>query len=446
MLKDREFFSLLIKVATPIALQNLLMSFLNMVDTVMIGSLGDLSVAAVGLGNQVFFILSLVVFGIASGTSVFVAQFFGKRDYDSLKKPIAYSVVMCVVVSVVFNVLALLFPENCLALFTNDPEVIALGADYLKIAAFCYPMFGISFCFAVALRSTEKAHVPLIITAAALVVNTVLNYCLIFGKLGFAPLGVKGAAIATLVARFTEVIVFIVYIYAKKNIVALKPKDFKLDKHFLRKYILKVLPVIGNETMWGLGISVYNAVFGRIGREVVAANQIVKNIEQILTSLCIGVGSAAAVMVGKKIGEGDKTGTWIYSKRLVLISTGLGAVVGVVLILLSNVVLMPYKISPLAMTYAWQFLLVISIAMPFKMFNYVNIVGVLRGGGDTLYCFVLDMCAVWFIGVPAVYLTGLWLGLPVIFVIIALNSEEVLKGIVGFKRYKSKKWIHDLVN
>jgi len=446
MLKDKEFFSLLAKVATPIALQNLLMSFLNMLDTVMIGALGDLPVAAVGLGNQIFFILSLVIYGITSGTAVFISQFFGKGDYKALRKPVAYSSVLCFVIAIVFNIISILFPENCLKLFTDDPEVIRLGTDYLKVVAFCYPMFGISFSFAVSLRSTEQAHVPLVITACALVVNTVLNYIFIFGHFGFEAMGVIGAAYATLVSRTVEVICFAIYIYSKNNVVAVKPADFKFDALFFSRYIKTVLPVIGNETMWGLGVSVYNAVFGRIGREVVAANQIAKNIEQILTSLCIGVGSAAAVMVGKKIGEGDKPGAWLYAKRLAGISTGFGALIGIVLICISKIVLMPYNISDTAYGYAVQFLIVLAIAMPFKMFNYVNIVGVLRGGGDTVYCFILDVCAVWLIGVPSVYLTGLWFALPIVFVIIALNTEEVVKCIVGFKRFKSKKWINDLVN
>lgn len=446
MFKDKVFFSQLLKVATPIALQNLLMSFLNMLDTVMIGSLGDLSVAAVGLGNQVFFILSLVVFGITSGTSVYVSQYYGKKDYNALRKPVAYALFMCFVCSVVFLLVAVFVPERCLMLFTNDQEVIKLGADYLRIAAFCYPVFGISFSFAVSLRSIEKAHIPLWITAFALLVNTVLNYGLIFGKLGLPAMGVKGAAIATLIARSVEVLVFVFIIYARKSIVAVKLRDFVYDKLFFLQYIKTVTPVVINETMWGLGMSMYNAVFGRIGREVVAANQIAKNIEQVLTALCIGVGSAAAVMVGKKIGEGNKEGAWLYAKRLVIISTALGAVIGGVLLALSKVVLMPYNISAIAREYALQFLIVLSIAMPFKMFNYVNIVGVLRGGGDTMYCLILDMCAVWLIGVPCVYITGLWLGLPMIIVIISLNSEEVLKGIVGFSRFKSKKWINDLVN
>lgn len=446
MFKDKEFFSLLVKVATPIAIQNLLMSFLNMLDTVMIGALGDLPVAAVGLGNQIFFILSLVIYGITSGTAVFVSQFFGKGDYNALRKPVAYSTLMCFAVSVIFNIVAFCVPESCLKLFTDDPEIIKLGAEYLRVAAFCYPMFGISFSLAVSLRSTEQAHIPLIITAGALVINTVLNYAFIFGHFGFDAMGTAGAAYATLAARTTELLVFVIYVYGKKNVVAITFKDFKFDSAFFGRYIKTVLPVIGNETMWGLGISAYNAVFGRIGREVVAANQIAKNIEQILTSLCIGVGSAAAVMVGKKIGEGDKPGAWLYAKRLAGISTGFGALIGIALICLSKVVLMPYKISADAADYAWQFLMVMSIAMPFKMFNYVNIVGVLRGGGDTIYCFILDVCAVWLIGVPSVYLTGLWFSLPIIFVIIALNSEEVVKCIVGFKRFKSKKWINDLVN
>lgn len=446
MFKDKEFFLQLVKVATPIALQNLLMSFLNMLDTVMIGSLGDLPVAAVGLGNQVFFILSLVVFGITSGTAVYISQYFGKKDYQALKKPVAYALALCFMCSIAFLLVAIIIPEKCLMLFTNDAEIIKLGTEYLKTAAFCYPMFGVSFCFAVSLRSTEKAHVPLIITAVALGINTILNYVLIFGHFGFPQLGVRGAAVATLFARGTEAIIFIVYIYAKKSIIAVKAHHFVFDKEFFAKYVKTAMPVVANETLWGLGMSVYNAVFGRIGREVVAASQISKNIEQILTSLCIGVGSAAAVMVGKKIGEGNKSGAWIYAKRLVFISTALGAAVGFVLLLLSEIVLMPYNVSDVAREYAMQFLIVLSIAMPFKMFNYVNIVGVLRGGGDTVYCFILDMCAVWLIGVPFVYLTGLWLGLPVIFVIISLNSEEVVKGLVGFRRLKSKKWINDLVN
>jgi len=446
MFKDKEFFSQLVKVATPIALQNLLMSFLNMLDTVMIGSLGDLPVAAVGLGNQVFFILSLVVFGITSGTAVYISQYYGKKDYQALKKPVAYALTLCFVISVLFLLIAILIPEKCLMLFTNDKEIIDLGSEYLKIAAFCYPMFGISFCYAVSLRSTEKAHIPLIITAVALGINTILNYVLIFGHFGFPQMGVKGAAVATLFSRGTEVILFIAYVYLKKSIIAVKPRHFTFDKEFFIKYIKTASPVVANETLWGLGMSVYNAVFGRIGREVVAASQISKNIEQILTALCIGVGSAAAVMVGKKIGEGNKTGAWVYAKRLVLISTALGALVGIVLLALSGVVLMPYNVSEVARDYAMQFLIVLSVAMPFKMFNYVNIVGVLRGGGDTVYCFILDMCAVWLIGVPLVYITGLWLGLPIIVVIISLNSEEAVKGIIGFRRFKSKKWINDLVN
>ena len=446
MFKDKEFFSQLLKVATPIALQNLLMSFLNMLDTIMIGSLGDLPVAAVGLGNQVFFIFSLVVFGVSSGTSVFVAQFFGKGDYKELRKPVAYSVVMCFMASVVFCILAAIFPEKCLAIFTNDPEIIALGAEYLKIAAFCYPMFGISFCFAVALRSIEKAHVPLIITACALLVNTVMNYILIFGKLGFPAFGAKGAAFATIIARLVELVIFVVYVYGKKSIVALKAKDFKFNKEFFGKYIAKVTPVIANETMWGLGMSTYNAVFGRIGREIVAASQITKNAEQILTSLCMGVGGAAAVMVGKKIGEGNKDIAWTYSKRFIKLAISFGTIIGIILIAFSELVLLPYNVSEIAKSYAWQFLIVLSIAMPFKMFNYVNIVGVLRSGGDTLYCLILDVCAVWLIGVPSVFVTGLLLKLPALIVFIALNSEEAVKGIVGFRRFKSKKWINDLVN
>lgn len=446
MLKDKELWSILRKVAVPIALQNLLMSLLNMIDTVMIGALGDLAVASVGLANQIFFILNLVIFGITSGTAIYVAQYFGKKDFENIKRPVAYSLVLSTAFAILFSILALMTPEFSLKLFTNDMEIVAEGTKYLRIAGWSYLMFGISFTFAVALRSTEQAFVPLVVTAAALCINTIFNYIFINGKFGFPAMGVEGAAVATLIARGTELLIFCYLVFFRKNIIAPRWKDFVFEKVFAVKYIKVITPVVLNESMWGIGVSIYNAVFGRIGKEVVAANQIARNAEQILTALCIGVGSAAAVVIGKKIGERDRKGALEYARKFSILSTVFGLVLGIILIFLSPAILKIYTVSPQAKEYAWQFLLILGIVMWIKMFNYVNIVGTLRGGGDTTFCLFLDVGAVWLIGVPLVYLTGLKWGMPIIVVMICLNAEEIVKSVFGFWRLRSNKWVNDLVN
>ena len=248
MIKNREFLNGLIRIAMPIALQNFLTSLLNMIDTMMIGSLGDLSVAAVGLANQMFFILSLVIFGISSGASIYIAQYYGKKDNESIRTTIAYALMLCMCIAVVITAASLIVPEFCIGIFTNDKAVIKEGASYLRIAAWCYPLFAISFPFAVTLRSVEKPKIPLIFTAGALVVNTCLNYILIFGKFGFPSLGVRGAAVATLTARGVELILFLVYLYVKDRKLVPRLKNFVIDKLYFSRFIKTALPVILNDS------------------------------------------------------------------------------------------------------------------------------------------------------------------------------------------------------
>lgn len=447
MFLDKELKNALIKVAVPVALQNLITSLLNMIDTIMIGSLGDRAVAAVGLANQWFFIFTLVSFGITSGSTIYVAQFFGKKDYDSLQRPVAYALFLCTVVAVIFASLAIFLPQFVMGLFTNDAETILLGVKYLRMAGITYILMAISLPLATAMRSTEVALLPLIITGVALLINTFLNFCLINGNLGFPALGVEGAAIATTVARIFDmgIILFVVF----RGYTKIKPRlhHFLPQKGFIGQYVKTILPVVGNETMWGLGISMYNAMFGRMDNAIVAANQIARNLEQITTALCMGVASAGAVIIGKKIGERNQALAFSYSKKFAIISSAMGLILGIIMVVLSPLYLGFYSdISPDAKLYATQLITVFGIFMIFKMYNYVCIVGILRSGGDTTFCFILDTCTVWLIGVLSVYLSAFVFHAPFWVVALCLVSEEIVKSIGGLWRFLSKKWLNDLVN
>ena len=446
MFRDKELKNALLKIAIPVALQNMLTSFVNMIDTIMIGSLGDRAVAAVGLANQWFFIFNLVVFGMASGSSIYIAQFYGKKDYENMHTPIAYSLFLCSIVAIIFGLSVLLFPEFVMSLFTNNPETIACGVPYLRVTSITYLMLGLSLPISSAMRSTEFASVPLIVTFLSLIVNAVLNYILIYGHFGLPALGVTGAAIATTVARIFETLILFIFMLKGKSKIRLRLRHFKVKKHFIPEYIRTVLPVIGNETMWGLGISAYSSIFGHMNDSIVAARQISGNLEQILTALCFGLGNAAAVVIGKKIGEKNQQGALLYSKKFAIISIVTGFIIGVIMIISTPLFLSFFSVSNATKEYATILIVVTGIFMSVKMFNYMNIVGILRSGGDTRFCLILDVCTVWGIGVLSVFLAASVFKAPFIILALCLVSEELVKAIFGVKRFISKKWLNDLVN
>lgn len=446
ILQNRELKNALIKIGVPVALQNMLTSLLNMIDTVMIGSLGDRAVAAVGLANQWFFIMNLVLFGIVSGSSIYVSQYYGKGDFKTMQIPIAYSLVLCTGVSVIFAGLSFFTPDFVMRLFTNDPETVAVGADYLRVASLSYLMIAFSLPLATAMRAVDAAVVPLIVTGSALLINTGLNYTLINGHFGAPSLGVVGAAIATSTARVVETLAIYILVLAKKTKIRLKPKYFKFKSDFAKVYLKTIAPVIGNESMWGLGISMYNIMFGHTNNVIVAANQISRNLEQITIALSIGVGSAAAVVIGRKIGEQRTKEAFAYAKKFAKASVVMGAVLGVIMLAAMPLYVDMYSVSNEAKEYSRMIIIAFGVFMPMKMYNYMNIVGVLRSGGDTAFCFWLDTCSVWLVGVVSVYLALFVFKAPFWIVAICLVLEEAVKAVVGFARFRSQKWLNDLVN
>lgn len=445
LFNDKKFFRAMFKLAIPIALQNLILSSLNLVDTIIIGGLGETAIASVGLANQYFFLLNLLLFGITSGSAIFTAQFWGKRDVPNIKKVLGLCILTGGTAALLFTIGGFMFPKQIISLFTRDPAVITAGGQYLRIIAFSYIVTSITFTYSFILRSTGHVKVPMVVSVIALAINTFLNYSLVYGYFGLPEMGIKGSAIATVIARFIEVTLLLVISYKNRLPVAASFKEmFNISSEFVSRFFKVTVPVILNETMWSLGVTMYSVVYARMGTDVIASTNISGTVERIAWVIFLGFGNACAVMIGNKIGERKEKEAFLYAKRFMILIPVSAVVGGIIVYLSSGWILSAYNVSHLVYYYAHRNLMVFSVFLWVKVFNYISIVGILRSGGDTKFCLFLDMGGVWLIGVPLVSLGGLVWNLPIYWVYVLVYMEEVFKFIVGIPRILSKKWINNL--
>jgi putative MATE family efflux protein len=442
---DREYFRQLTRFALPIAFQNLITGSLSLVGVIMVGQLGDVPVAAVGLANQMFFLLQLVLFGINSGAAIFTAQLWGKGDIPNIRKVLSLALLLGQAAALTFLALAELAPQIILGIYSKDPAVIAAGSEYLRIFGWAYVFFAITISFGIVLRSIGDVRTPTSVSISALAFNMLLSYVLIFGKLGLPPLGVRGAALAALVSRLLECAALLLIVYLRKDPIAIRPRQLlDLDVHFVGRVFKPILPVILNETFWSLGITAYYAIFARISTEAIAAMNIVGTIDNMALVLMFGVANATAIMVGNRIGAGQEKTAYRYGGRSLVLVMLMGVLSGGLVLLLSPYILSLYKVSPEVIYYAQRTLNVVALLLWMRAANATIVVGILRSGGDTLFSFFLDGVIIWVVGVPMGLLAAFVLDLPVYWVYLAVMSEEALKFILGVRRFLSRRWIHNL--
>ena len=345
--KDRQFLKTALALIFPIAMQSLLMSGVNFLDNIMIGRLGEASIAAVSLANQYYFLLTLVAFGVCSGAGIFISQFHGKGDTVSIRKVMFINVAACTVVSALFMILAIFLPNLIMGVFSTDVEVIKLGANYLIVVAIGYIPTGISMALQIGLKSVGKPRIPLIMTFIALCINGVLNYVFIFGKFGVPAMGVVGAALATILARIIEMILTIIFIRIYSPEMMIKLSDILgIKKEFVKKFSDTASLVVINEFFWGLGTCLYSFVYGRMGTDVAAAVSIATTIEKLLNIFMFGMGNAAVVMIGSKIGEGDIETGKEYASRFSVMACFLGVIMAVAMFAISPFAPIIFNIAP----------------------------------------------------------------------------------------------------
>ena len=445
LFSDRIFLRKTVIIAVPVAAQALLNTVTNMIDTMMIGTLGETAIAGVGLANKVFFVFTLLIFGIASGASVLGAQFWGIQDVKNIRKVLGLSLVLGLLGSLLFTIPSFLAPRLVMGIFTNSAASGAAGAEYLRLACLSYPFTAVTNIYVALMRSTERVKTPVVTSLIAILVNITLNYTLIFGHFGAPALGVTGAAIATLTARVVEMLCIFTYVYGWKTPLASRITElFGYSRALLKQYVKTVLPVIGNEFMWGLGVTMYSLAYGRMGDAAVAAITISQTIQDMILVFFQGMSAAAAVILGNELGAGRLTDAKRDASRILWLQLLLTFVLGAVCIFAGNLLVGIYDVSEEVFREASLCMLVYGLFMPFKMTNMVNIVGVLRSGGDTRFCLLLDSGSVWFIGVPMSFLGALVLRLPIHLVFAMTLTEDVVKCFVAHWRYKKYKWLKNL--
>ncbi len=443
---DREYFRRLVTIAIPIVLQQLVTSSLNLVGQVMIGQLGEVAVASVGLANQVFFLLNLLLFGITSGFAIFTAQFWGARDEKSIHRVQGLAIIASLAASAIFFFTSQFFSEGMIAIFSKDPAVIAMGGRYLQVFSWSFLFFSVQFSYALILRTVGQARLPMAVSIFALSINVVLSYVLIFGLGPLPAMGVMGAAFGILISRIVECVVLLWMAYRYKTPVAASISQMlNVDLGLVKQVIPLAWPVAMNELLWSLGITTYNIVYARISTESIAAFNIASAIEQIAFVFFAGIAHGTSVLVGNWIGAGDDKQAFNYAGRSMIIGFLIAIGAGILILLLSPIILSWYKVSPEVLSSAQKILFVVASFLWLRAMNIVLILGVFRSGGDTKFGLFLDGIIIWILGVPMAYLAAFGLHLPVYLVYLFVMSEEITKFIIGLKRYFSRRWIHNLI-
>lgn len=430
----------------PMALKELIAAFVNLLDTVMLGEFGDDVIAAVGIANQWYFLFTVVVFGMCGGAGVFAAQYWGAKDYGKMKKVLGLNIMLVCIASLVFVLGATVFPQGIISVFRKDTAVVEAGARYLRLACFSYIFAGLTSAYDISLCCTEKANVSFIVRLIGLITNFVLNYVLIYGKLGFPRLGVEGAAIATIIARAVELILILTAVYSKKFIQAASARElFTVPKDLVGRYFKAALPVILNESGWALGTILYSWVYSQISKEAVVVITIVQNIERLLLVFFHGGGNATGIMIGKSVGAGDYDRAYETGKNLIVLNLIFSVIISLAFVMLRPLVLLPYKVTPDVRQTTINVLLLTAILMNLKSMTFLLIVGIFRNGGATHQAAFIDMGSLWLIGVPLVLISGLYFKLPIYQIYIIMMSDEIVKLAISVPYFISKKWIKNLV-
>lgn len=452
----KELYKMLATLALPIILQNTIMNSMAMIDTMMISYLGNEAVVAVSIASKLHFIFNLIIYGFFAGGGIFIAQYNGSKQYEEIKKTMVLILSIGIITGIIFTFIGLFLPDIFLKFFTKDETIIKLGVEYLKYFSFGIIPFAISFAFIIGMRSIKDSKIPMYVTVSAMIVNVILNYCLIFGKYGFLELKVGGAALATTISRFVEMFAMIYFVYfrnrekLKANLSYIK----KVQIDFIKKYFIVSYPIIISDGLWGIGIMGYFYAYSKLGTDMFAATQMAQTVNDITLPASFGLASATGTILGNKLGEGKIKEAILYSKIIMRISIITGIAIGLLLLLIIPIFPIIFKTTAIVAHYVTVILLVRVIINMFFPFDWTNVLGILRSGGDTIYGMFIDLGPMYLITMPlAIGMVVYWnkneiklTDIHLILVIGTMLLEEIIKIIIGLPRVLSNKWAKNLVN
>ncbi len=443
--ESKIFYKKTLTLVIPMALQNLINVGISSIDVIMLGKVGEKVLSGASLGAQVQFIMGLLLFGVTSGASVLMAQYWGKRDMRSIETVFAIAVKMAFAAGVLFTAAAFTVPHVLMSLFTNDSAVRANGVIYLRIVCFSYIPNALTMVYLNSMRSMEKVVIGSVTYFSSLVTNVVVNSLLIFGYFGLPKLGIMGAAAGTVAARLVEFIIVVIYDRKINDVFRFRFSHLGIKNKGLERDFFKISsPVIANELMWGLGLSTIAAILGHLGSAATAANSVAQVCRNLATVVAFGVASAAAVMIGKVIGEGNKELAREYGGRFIKITIATGIAGSIVILCVRPVVLSVLSLSDDARKLLSVMLFIMAYYVIAQAYNTTLIVGIFRGGGDTKFGFFLDMAFMWGVSILLGFIAAFVLELPAVIIAFILYCDEVIKIPASTWRYKSYKWLNDV--
>lgn len=443
-IKDKGFYKKVASIALPIALQGLITSGVNAMDSVMVGLVGQTELSAVSLANQFITIFHIFCMGIGMGASVLVARYYGMNDGSSLKKTVTIMLRLCFIMATLFCLLTLFFPREIMYIYTKPEEesIVSFGIEYLRYSVISYFFLGLSLTCTIVLRNVGQVKIPLYTSVGAFFVNVGANYIFIFGKLGCPEMGVAGAAVGTLIARIFEFAVICGYLFLIDKKIAFRIKDIFMKVGGLwKEYIRISIPVLISDAILALGNNSVAMIIGRLGEAFIAANAVTAVTQQLSSVMIQGFSQAGAIVTGYTLGEGDREKAHRQGWAFLGIGIIFGLVAAGIVMLISEPMITVYNLDETTRGIARELMLSIAIIIVFQATNSIMTKGVLRGGGDTKMLMLADNVFLWVASIPLGAVAGLVLGLPAFWIYFFLKLDQVLKAIWCVYRLQGGKWI-----
>ena len=440
--RKRSLRKEIVRLAFPIALQQFMTALVGACDAIMLGKLSQDAMSAVSLATQVTFVFNLFMFAFMAGENMFVAQYYGKGDYTGISQVFSLVTKICGCIAVVFLAGTLFFPEQLMRILTNEETLIVLGSEYLRVIGISYVFSGIAQIFLAIMKNCGAVNMSTLINGVMVILNIALNAVFIFGLSGFPKMGIKGAALATVLATVVQFLWSVGYVLCR--IRAVKFSLRSCEKKLFGRFWQKTVPLLINNLAWGIGFSMYSVIMGHLGTDAVAANGIANISKNLVVCFCLGLGNAGSIIVGNRLGadrlqEAKEVGETLTKTAIIA-----GIVSGIVLIALSPFITKMVDLTPTARGYLQKMLLISSYYIAGKSVNCMTIGGIFAAGGDSKFGMLCDSVTLWCIIVPLGCICAFILKLPVMVVYFVLNLDEIIKLPVVYKHYKKYKWIKNL--
>lgn len=444
LVKEKSFYRRVLMIMLPVVLQQAINMGVNMMDTIMLGSFGEVQISASSIANQYYNFFTIFCMGIIGGSSVLIAQYWGAREVGKVRQVFNMALRMTVILAAVFSVLTWFFPSQIMSIYTAEAEVIEQGVRYLRITTFIFLIHGLGLVAAHLMRSVGQAHLGLIVSCVSFVVNIAANYTFIFGKFGAPRMEIAGAALGTLLARISEFAVTFIYIFVKEKELAFRPKHLLRNpsREFYSNYLRLGLPVLVSDGLLGLGGNIVTIILGHMGAAVVAANAICQVIDRLFTVIIQGMGNASSIVTGHTIGEGSYEKAMQQGYTFYVLSIAFGLIASVMLWFCGPLTIAMYSLNAETVRITEEMMGAYTVIVFFQCIQSVMTKGVLRGGGDTKFLMRADILFMWLVSIPLGAIGGLVLGWPAWATILSLRVDFAIKAVWCIGRLKSGKWIH----